>query len=118
MAKAKHKKHGKAAHAHAAHGHGDAGHDDHDDHAHDEPLPPPEPETPLWFTLLGGVLFLVLGLVFLVFNGDDVAKGEGAETTKRPGGTAVAAQAADTAAKRPPAPPVRRLLPGDLEKKR
>lgn len=53
-------------------GHGDAhAHDDHAD-AHDdhhEELPPPEPETPLWFTLLGGALFVTGGLAFLIASG-------------------------------------------------
>lgn len=128
MAKAKHKHHGKAARARGGHGHGHGEHDDagHDDHAHghDEPPPPPEPETPLWFTLLGGALFIVFGLAFLVFS-DDAPKVEGeggkptsAEAAKRPAPAAVQAQADDPVKRPPAAPPVRRLMPGDLEKKR
>jgi hypothetical protein len=123
MAKAKHGKHGKSAHAHGDHGHGDHAHDDHahDDHAHDEPPPPPEPETPLWFTLLGGVLFLVFGLAFLLLSADDNPTGDAAkgEAAKRPTAVAVPVKADDEAARpRPASPPVRRLNPADLEKKR
>lgn len=123
MAKAKHGKHGKSAHAHDDHGHGDHGHDDHahDDHAHDEPPPPPEPETPLWFTLLGGVLFLVFGLAFLLLSADENPAGDAAkgEAAKRPSAVAVPVQADDEAPRpRPASPPVRRLNPADLEKKR
>jgi hypothetical protein len=54
----------------AAHDHADDDHaaDAHDHH--DEPAPPPEPETPLWFTLLGIGLFVFAGLAFLLYRGD------------------------------------------------
>ena len=49
-----------------------AEHDEHDDGheagaAHHEAPPPAEPETPLWFTMLGVGLF-VMGALFLLFR--------------------------------------------------
>jgi len=57
--------------AHAAHddheGAPDA-HDAHDDHHEEAPLP--EPETPLWLTLLGIGIFVLGGLFLLVRQGN------------------------------------------------
>jgi len=60
-------------------GHGDpheaagAGeHDEHDEHDDDHHAPPAleEPATPLWLTLLGIGLFLVIGIVFIATRPD------------------------------------------------
>lgn len=55
--------------SHDAHDAHDDAHDDahHDDHH--EPPPPPEGETPLWFTALGVCLFTLGGIVFLLRGG-------------------------------------------------
>ncbi len=74
-----HDDHGHTSTAHAAHD----DHDDHDAHGHDEQLPP-EPQTPLWFTLLGGALFITAGLVFLVMNHDDTAPAAAAKKDEKP----------------------------------
>ena len=66
-------KHGHAAHDshhHDSHG-GHDDHDDHDDHDHHEEELPPEPETPLWFTISGIALFVIMGVVFLTMIGAD-----------------------------------------------
>jgi len=59
-------------------GHGDpheeAHADGHDEHEHDDdhhaPPPLPEPATPLWLTLLGISLFLVVGILFVATRPD------------------------------------------------
>jgi hypothetical protein len=81
MAQASGNDHGHGGHGHGDHGHGDHAHDhDHDDH-HEE-APPPEPETPAWLTLLGAVLFVGAGVVFLLMNSDSAPRVEGAEGEK------------------------------------
>jgi hypothetical protein len=74
-----------AHHGHDDHGHDDHGHDEHDDHDddhdshHEEPLP--EPETPLWLTGVGALLFATMGLVFLFMQGDEsTEKDKGKDT--------------------------------------
>ena len=94
--------------------------------AHDahEPPPPPEPETPLWFTMLGGVLFVAAALAALVLAGDDAdpanpdsARNPSAVAVPPPNGAEGDSAAQGNAAPRG-VPPVRRLQPGDFEKKR
>ncbi|MDF3068591.1 MAG: hypothetical protein K0R38_4192 [Polyangiaceae bacterium] len=57
-------------------GHGDPHEEAHgdDEHEHDDdhhaPPPPPEPATPLWLTLLGIGLFLVVGIVYVATRDD------------------------------------------------
>jgi|SRR6478752_1646210 len=58
-------------------GHGDPHEealDGHDEHEHDDdhhaPPPLPEPATPLWLTLLGIGLFLVVGITFIATRPD------------------------------------------------
>jgi hypothetical protein len=78
---------------------GHAGHVGHDDHAFTgEPvqvLPPDEPRTPGWLTLLGGALFTVLAVFILVTHGGPAATTPAAEPEPPPvaaqGGTPVAA---------------------------
>lgn len=96
--------------SHDAHDAHDDAHDDahHDDHH--EPPPPPEGETPLWFTVLGVCLFTLGGIVFLV-------RGEPAGDEKAPKDAKPAAAAPapppPPAAAPPPIPPaaLSRILP-------
>ncbi len=96
-----------APHAHGADEHdADAAHDD--DHAHAEP-PPPEPDSPAWLPLLGGGLFLLGLLGYLVMSspepGEDDAT-NAAATAEAPAAKAPAARPAGSAVDA-----ARRLLP-------
>ncbi len=74
--------------AHADHhDHAADAHDAHDDHH--EPPPPPEPHTPGWFTMLGAVLFLVGGGIFLLKNAEPGAKGGARAEGDKPQAAAV-----------------------------
>ncbi len=82
--------------------HGPAHDDDahaHDAH-HDEPPPPEEPATPLWFTVLGAALFVVMGAIFLVETREPKESG-GAEAP----GSAKPAETAKAPAVIPSPPP-------------
>ena len=78
-----------------SHGH-DHGHDpvedDHDDDHHDVEAPPAEPESPAWLPLLGGALFLLALLAFLVTRSPETE-----ETAPAPGASDTAAAAAPSA---------------------
>ncbi|HET9957571.1 MAG TPA: hypothetical protein VFQ61_23900 [Polyangiaceae bacterium] len=92
--------HPGAAHAHGAHGHDHAGHDDdhggHDDH-HVEP-PPPEPESPAWLPLLGGGLFILGLVVYLLMQSNPSAPSPAGATGEKPVAGAAAAKGAPDAA--------------------
>lgn len=49
-------------------------------HAESDQLDPEEPSTPLWLTLLGGVLFLLVAIFLLATGGDD----DGTATAEQP----------------------------------
>ena len=77
--------------AHAAHDDHEGAHDAHDDH-HEEPALP-EPETPLWLTLLGIGIFVLGGLFLLVRQGNqqtDAAAASASASAPAPPTTAVA----------------------------
>jgi hypothetical protein len=77
-------------------GHGDPHDEAHgDEHEHDDdhhaPPPLPEPVTPLWLTLLGIILFLVAGILYVATSSGGKtaaelsgAAAEGAEPAARP----------------------------------
>ena len=72
--------------------------------AHVEPdteLDPDEPQTPSWMPLLGGVLFLVGGLLFVGFGTD----GKTTEQLQEEATKAAEAAAAAAAPPPPPTPP-------------
>ncbi len=71
--------------SHDAH---DAHDDAHDDAHHDEPPPPPEGETPLWFTVFGVCLFTLGGIVFLLRGAP--AEGAKPEPDAKPAAAAAA----------------------------
>src|SRR5689334_11377188 len=92
-------------------GHGDPHEEAHGDDAHEHddhhaPPPLPEPATPLWLTVLGIGLFLVVGIFYVATR--DTGKTT-AELTSAPGGADSAAPPADAAGaarlNAPPNPP-------------
>jgi hypothetical protein len=69
--------------------------------AHAEPadeLAPDEPKTPVWLTALGGALFLVLAIIWLVARATDDAEAAAATASSASASAAVAAP-------NPPPPP-------------
>jgi hypothetical protein len=87
---------------HEAHDHADADHGGHAEAAdHGDELAPDEPKTPLWLTAVGGALFLLLAIVWLV--------GQSAEASDV--AVAPAASASATAAAAPPPPPPPPVIP-------
>lgn len=82
--------------SHASHGAEASDHDpwadgdDHDDGHHAEP-PPPEPESPVWLPILGGAIFLLVLIGYLLVRQEEPSAGvqgdvgaEAAEDAGRP----------------------------------
>lgn len=114
--------HTEATDAHAS------DHDDHDgDHAAEPALP--EPASPAWLPLVGGALFLLALLAFLLTRSDEEPQSANADTTATaaaeeapPGATGTAAQVArpgrtPPSAVQAPGAPVREN-PGDVAPRR
>jgi len=80
-----------------------------DDHAHDaEPsdeLAADEPKTPLWLTALGGALFLVLAIAWLVARSDDASTTAAAAASASAAPAAAPTNPTPVAAPPPPSPP-------------
>ncbi|HEY8946379.1 MAG TPA: hypothetical protein VIM73_19140 [Polyangiaceae bacterium] len=94
----------------APHGHDEHGGADHDDQDHDHHAEPPlpEPASPAWLPLLGGALFLLGLLAFLVTRPSEAEAGD---TTDAPA-AAEPTPAARPTAVRPDVPPAARpMLP-------
>jgi hypothetical protein len=97
-----------SAHDHApADAHEAAEHDDHDDHAE---APPPEPESPAWLPLLGGALFLV-GLLFFLLTGESEPSAAAEPAASAAPAAAPAPAAPSAATLRPRRPPNMKALP-------